>query len=135
MTKQRTIHVDQGKYTIDVHALKKESAEPSAMAGYLSKTAMVTNQDDSLFLTVTLKKSNMITGFQIEGQDGKKLKAIDKHVNEETGVRYELFQLDELVAPLLAHVQYEAEFEGQKINGDEELRLEFNEAYMERQDV
>lgn len=135
MTKQRTIHINNGKYTIDLHALKKDSAEPSAMAGYLSKTAMVTNQGDSLFLTVTLKKSNMITGFQIENQDGEKLEAINKHVNEETGDRYELFQLNQLVSPLTARVQYEAEFEGQKIQGDEELRLEFNETYMERQDA
>lgn len=135
MTKQHMIHVDNGKYTIDVLALKKDSDEPSAMASYLSKTAMVTNQDDSLFLTITLKKSNMITGFQIENQDGEKLEAIDKHVNEETDDRYELFQLDQLVTPLPARVQYEAEFEGQKIQGDEELRLVFNDQYMERQDA
>lgn len=133
MTEQRTIHVDHGKFTIDVHALKKDNDEPSAMASYLSKTAMITNQDDSLFLTVVLKKSNMITGFQIENQDGEKLEAIDQHVNDETDERYELFQLDHFVSPLPVRVQYEAEFEGQKIKGDEELRLEFNEKYMERQ--
>lgn len=135
MTKQHRIHVADGKYTIDVHALKKDSDEPSTMADYLSKTAMVTNKDDSIFLTIMLKKSNMITGFQIENQEGQQLEAIDKHVNEETRDRYELFQLDYLVSPLAVRVQYEAEFEGQKIRGDEELRLVFNKKYMERQDV
>lgn len=135
MTEQRTIHVNNGKYTIDVHALKKDSDDASAMASYLSKTAMVTNQDDSIFLTIVLKKSSMITGFQIENPDGDKLEAIDTRINEETNDRYELFQLDHLVSPLPVHVQYEVEWEGQKIKGDEELRLLFNDNYMKRQDV
>ena len=134
MSKQHTIQVNHGKYSIDVHAIKKDSDEASAMAGYLSKTAMVTNEDNSLFLTIVLKKSDMITGFQIENQDGQKFESIEKHVNEDTGERFELFQLDCLVSPLSAHVQYEAELEGQKIQGDEELRLVFNETYMERID-
>lgn len=132
MSVQEVIQIDEGKYMIDVQTLKKETDEPSAMASYLSPSAIVTNQDDSLYLTVMFMDQKTIVGFQVENQTGEWVEAIDQQVNEEANSRYEMFNLDRLMSPLNVRVQYEIIHEGQKITGDEELRLAFEEESLEK---
>src|SRR5690625_5036192 len=87
------------------------------MAGYLSESAIITNLNGSLSLTLMLKDHQTITGFQVENQ-----KAIEKQVNDETNMRFEMFELDRLPAYLPVRVQYEVEYGGKEIKGDEALR-------------
>src|SRR5690625_2397051 len=95
MTKQSVIHVEEGRYVIHVRTLQEDKDEPSAMAGYLSESAIITNLNGSLSLTLMLKDHQTITGFQVENQE-----AIEKQVNDETNMRYEMFELDRLPAYL-----------------------------------
>lgn len=134
MTKQSMILVDEGKYVIHVQTLKMETDEPSAMANYLSESAIVTNEGGSLYVTFMLMDHQIVTGFQIEDEAGELIQAADKQVNEESNTRFEMFQLGQL--PILLHirVQYEVEHEGQTMKGDEALRLSFDENSLERVD-
>jgi len=129
MTKQSVIHVEEGKYVIHVRTLQEEKDEPSAMAGYLSESAIVTSQDGSLSLTLMLKDHQTITGFQVENQG-----AIEKQINEEKNMRFEQFALERLLAYLPVRVQYKVEYGGKEIKGDEALRLYFDEASLEDAD-
>src|SRR5690625_6287211 len=126
MTKQSVIHVEEGRYVIHVRTLQEDKDEPSAMAGYLSESAIITNLNGSLSLTLMLKDHQTITGFQVENQE-----AIEKQVNDETNMRFEMFELDRLPAYLPVRVQYEVEYGGKEIKSDEALRLYFDEASLE----
>lgn len=126
MTKQSMIPIEEGKYIIRVRTLQEEKDEPSAMADYLSDSAIISNVDGSLNLTLMLKDHQTITGFQVENQE-----AIDKHVNEESNMRFEMFELDQLPVLLPVRVQYEVEYGGKEIKGDEALRLSFDEDSLE----
>src|SRR5690625_7177499 len=93
------------------------------MAGYLSESAIITNLNGSLSLTLMLKDHQTITGFQVENQE-----AIEKQVNDETNMRCERFKLDRLPAYLPVRVQYEVEYAGKEIKGAEAHRLDCDEA-------
>lgn len=126
------INIEEGKHVITVQAFKKEEDEPSAMDNYLSMSAIITKENDDVFLSVMFGDNKTITGFQIENQDGELIEAIDKQVNEEANTRYEMFKLNQLPSAIPARVQYEAEFNGQTIKGDEEMRLCFDEKTLEK---
>lgn len=130
--KQAVIHIDEGKYAIGVQTLQKESDEPSAMAGYLSHSAIVTKQDGSFTLSVMFKGQKTITGFQVENQAGEFMEAVEMQVNEETDMRFEMFELDLLTAVMNVRVQYEVDHDGQKFKGDEALRLVFDEDSLDK---
>lgn len=121
------IHIDEGKYAINVQALKKDTDEPSAMASYLSPLAIVTNQSGTVYLSIMFMDHKTIVGFQVENQAGEWTESIDQQVNEENNNRFEMFKLDRFISPLNVRVQYEIMHEGQKITGDEVLRLAFEE--------
>lgn len=127
MTEQALIHIDEGKYAINVQALKKDTDEPSAMASYLSPLAIVTNQSGTVYLSIMFMDHKTIVGFQVENQAGEWTESIDQQVNEENNNRFEMFKLDRFISPLNVRVQYEIMHEGQKITGDEVLRLAFEE--------
>lgn len=122
MSNNSVINLDQGKYVMRIQALQKDSDEPSVMADYLSESAIVTNEEGSFFLTLMLMEQQVVTGFQVENKE-----AIEKQVNEETNNRFELFELEQLSTILSVRVQYEIEYEGQEIKGDEALRLSIDE--------
>src|SRR5690625_7877843 len=129
MTKQSVIHVEEGRYENHVRTQQEDKDEPSAMAGNLSESAIITNLKGSLSLTLMLKEHQTNTGCQVENQ-----KAIEKQVNDETNMRFEMFELDRLPAYLPVRVQYEVEYGGKEIKGDEALRLYFDEASLEDAD-
>ncbi|MEC2158882.1 NEAT domain-containing protein [Virgibacillus halodenitrificans] len=126
------INVDEGTYAIKIQAMKKNEDEPSAMASFLSESAIIENQAGSLSLIITLLDAKTITGFQVKNQAGEEINAFDKRLNEEANTRDEVFKIDELTTSLGARVQYEAVYQGQKIQGDEELRLIFVEESLEK---
>ena len=72
------INIEEGKYAIGVGTLQKDTDEPSAMANYLSKIAIVTRQDDILRLSLLLQSQKTITGFQVENQAGEWRKLLKK---------------------------------------------------------
>ncbi len=127
-----TINIDEGKYAIKLQAMKKDEDEPSAMGTYLSNSATVTKEADSVTLTITLLDDKIITGFQVNDHAGEEITASDKKVDDEANTRDEMFKLDQLTTPLHVRVQYEVEYEGQVMKGDEELRLVFDEASLEK---
>jgi heme-binding NEAT domain protein len=129
---QSTIHIDEGKYVIDVQTLQKEKDEPSAMANYLSQSAIVTNQDGSLTLTVMIEGHETITGFQVENEAGELKEAAEIQVNEETNRRFEMFELDSLTSILYVRVQYEVDHDGRIFKGDEALRLSLDKESLEK---
>lgn len=126
------INIEDGKYAIGVQTLQKEADEPSAMANYLSQTAIVTSQEGILTLSLLLQGQKTITGFQVENQSGELLKAIDVQVDDESDRRFEMFELDLLTSILNVRVQYEIEHDGQNFKGDEALRLSFDEESLEK---
>src|SRR5690625_4798455 len=129
MTKQSVIHAEEGRYVIHVRTLQEDKEEPSAMAGYLSESAIITNLNGSLSMTLMLKDNHTITRLHAEDQE-----AIEKQVNDETNMLYEMFELDRLPDYLPVRVQYEVEYGGKEIKGDEALRLYFDEASLEDAD-
>lgn len=131
MTKESFIKINEGKHFISVQTLKKETDEPSAMASYLAPSAIVTQQDGSLMLTLMLEDHKTTTGFQVETQAGALIEAIEQQVNEETNKRFEMFKLDRLPIILPVRVQYEVLHDGENIKGDEALRLIFDETSLE----
>ena len=131
---QKEIKLDEGKFAIGVETLQKDSDEPSAMANYLSKIAIVTRQDGVLRLSLLLQSQKTITGFQVEKQAGELVEAVEKKVDDEMDRRFEMFELEHLPSILNVRVQYEVDHEGQKFKGDEALRLHFNEESLEKLD-
>lgn len=128
------IKIEEGKYAIGVETLQKDTDEPSAMANYLSKMAIVTRQDDFLTLSLLLQSQKTIIGFQVENQAGELIEAIEQQVDDEMDRRFEMFELDHLTSIVNVRVQYEVDHEGQKFKGDEALRLQFNEESLEKLD-
>lgn len=130
--KQTDIDIEEGKYAIGVETLKQDIDEPSAMANYLSKMAIVTRQDNFLTLSLLLQNQKTITGFQVESQTGEWVEAIEKQVDDEMDRRFEMFELAHLTSIINVRVQYEVEHEGQSFEGDEALRLSFDEESLEK---
>lgn len=121
-----TIKLEDGKYAVRVQALKKEADEPSAMEPYLGEVAIVTVTAGKNYLTLMLREQDMITNFQLL-HGGHPIERRNSHVNEELNNRYEIFELEELQATVIARVQYELFHEGREIKGDEQLRLVLDE--------
>lgn len=128
------ITLDNGKYAIQFQALKKDNDEPSVMADYLSQVAVVTKQDDFLALSLLFQSEQTITGFQIDRGDGEFVEAIEKHVDEEMERRSEAFALNTLHKHMPVRVQYEVAHEGKTFEGDEMLRLVFDEDSLKKVD-
>lgn len=126
-----TIQLDDGKYVVTVQALKKNEDEKSAMAPYLSETAIVTVLEGKTYVTLMLKEQQVVTDFQIALDEEAFISNIDYQINEELNSRYEMFELEELKGTLLARVQYELTYEGQRISGDEQLRIVLDEDSIE----
>jgi len=118
-----TINLEQGKYIAQIQTLKKDEDESSAMAPYLSEHAIITHESDHYFITLMIQEEHVITGFQLIQKDRELNQAIDKQIDQETKVRYEIFQLANLQTIIHARVQYEIDHEGNIFKGDEELRL------------
>src|SRR5699024_4757106 len=78
-----TVQMENGKYTIQLQALKKDTDEPSVMADYLSQVAIVTKHDDHVTMTLLFQSEKTITGFQVQEEDGELIEAIEKHVDPE----------------------------------------------------
>ena len=121
-----TIKLEDGKYAVTVQALKKEADEPSAMEPYLGEVAIVTVAGGRTYLTFMLREQNIITNFQLLHGDHP-IERMNSQVNEELNNRYEIFELEELKATVIARVQYELTHEGREIKGDEQLRLVLDE--------
>lgn len=121
-----TIQLEEGKYLIALEALKKDEDEASAMAPYLGEHGIITIHEGKSYLTLMLMEQNIITNFDLLGEEGARSK-LDSQINEELNSRYEMFELPELAKELLARVQYELEYEGREIKGDEQLRLVLDE--------
>lgn len=125
------IKIEEGSHVLTVQAFKMKEDEPSAMDNYLSMSAIVKRAGNDLFLSVMFGDNKTITGFQIENEAGELVEANEKQANEEKNTRYEMFKIDKLKTEITARVQYEADFNGQTIKGDEEMRLRFDPATLE----
>ena len=121
------INIGEGNRIIGVRTHQKDTIKPSVMAGYLGETASLSVKDNTLKLTLTITDHKTITGFQVEGPTGELMEAVEKQVDAEANKREETFELDHLRSPLNVQVQYTVEHGGKEINGDEGLRLSFDE--------
>jgi len=120
------INVDEGKYVIQVKAMKSSADDPSAMAPYLSNNCIVTNVSGQYFVTLMILEEQIITGFQLKNKADEYINCIEQHRDEEATTRYEIFQLEQLQTIHHARVQYKVNHEGNAFEGDEELRLFFD---------
>lgn len=123
---EKEIKLTPGKYVIQVQAIQLESDESSAMAPYLAEHAMVTKENEKVFVTLMIKEQEIVTGFQIEDNDETFVQSIDQQIDEEANVRYEIFPLNKLTTTVKARVQYTIPHEGKDFSGDELLRLFFD---------
>jgi|SRR5699024_884202 len=121
-----SIQLTDGKYAVNVRALKSELEEASAMSPYLGEISIVTVVKGKYYLTFMLKEEHIIKQFQLI-VDGKLIDRFDGKKNEDLNNRYEMFELRELPKTIQARVKYELTHEGQEIKGDEELRLILDE--------
>lgn len=121
-----SITVDEGKFVVQVQALKQSEDEPSAMAPYISKNSIITNEQGNLFLTLMFTEQHIITGFQIKNNAGEFVSCVNAHIDTKTNARYENFTLDTLQPIHDARVQYKVDYDGSTFEGDETLRLSFD---------
>lgn len=122
----KSIPIDEGKFVVQVQALKQSEDEASAMAPYISKNSIITNEQGKLFLTIMFTEQDIITGFQIKNKHGEFISCVNAHTDIETNARYENFTLDSLLPFHDARVQYKVEHDGNIFEGDETLRLFFD---------
>lgn len=122
----KAINVDEGKYVIQVTAMKKAEDEPSAMAPYLSNNSIITNVSGQYFVTLMILEEQIITRFQLKNKTDEYINCIEQHKDKEAATRYEIFQLEEFQTIHDARVQYKVNNNGNVFEGDEELRLFFD---------
>jgi len=122
-----TINLEQGKYIAQIQTLKKDEDESSAMAPYLSEHVIITHESGHYFITLMIQEEQVVTGFQLIKKDGELNHAIDQQIDQDTKVRYEIFQLENFRTMIPAQVQYEIDHEGSTFKGDEKLRLYINQ--------
>lgn len=120
------ITLDEGKYVVQVKAMKLDVDEPSAMAPYLSNNSIITNISGQYFLTLMILEEHIITGFQLKNNVNELKNCIERHRDETAKTRYEIFQLEEFRTIHEVQVQYEVDHEGKVFEGDEKLRLFFD---------
>ena len=120
------IHLNEGKYVIPVEAIKKDSDELSAMAPLLDKNSLITKQSNFLFIALIIRDEHVITGLQLKNESGIWVEAKEKQTDEQSNIRYEVFDIGTLHHMIDARVQYEVEQNGQTFSGDEELRLKLD---------
>ncbi|MCF3943391.1 NEAT domain-containing protein [Oceanobacillus alkalisoli] len=106
---------EDGEYTINAVALKKDSDDPSGAAGFIDEKAVLKIVDGKATLVITVPHNEMaeVTGIQIEG--------IEATVTEDDAARSMAFPLETVKAELHAQVQYEVPAIGMK--GDEPFRF------------
>src|SRR5699024_2005047 len=123
---RKPIDLKEGKYVIQVEAMKKSEDETSAMSPYLSNNTILTKLSSQFYVTLMLNEEQTITGLQIKNKHDEYTNSIDQHIDTASNTRYEIFQLDEFQTILNARVQYKVEHDGKTFEGDEELRLVFD---------
>lgn len=119
-------NLEDGKYVIPVEAIKKDNDEPSAMAPFLDKNSLITKQSNFLFIALIIREEHVITGLQLKSEAGTWVEAKEKQTDQESNIRYEVFDIGTLHDVIEARVQYEVEQNGQTFSGDEKLRLKLD---------
>jgi len=120
------ITLDDGKFLVNVQAIQQHSNETSAMQPYLSHHAILTKEKENIFLTLMIQEQKVITGLQVIDENREAITSFERQVDEENGIRYEIFQLPQLFTLMSIQVQYEVEHKGDTFTGDEPLRLYFD---------
>lgn len=123
----KRIELEEGKYVVQVQAIKKDEDEPSAMAPYLSNNSIITKEADKVFMTLMIVNEQVITGLQIKNEADEHVERVNVHQDDEANTRYEIFEFTQFQTLYEARVQYEIEHEGENFKGDEPLRLAFDE--------
>jgi|SRR5690625_693197 len=123
----KLIELHDGKYVVEVQAIKKDSTETSAMAPYLANNAIITKEAGQNFVTLVINEEEVVKGLQVKSSDNTFKNSINNQVNQDENVRYEIFHLEQIQTILPARVQYKINYEGNIIEGDEELRLFIND--------
>ena len=123
----KLIELNDGKYVVEVQAIKKDSTETSAMAPYLANNAIITKEAGQNFVTLVINEEEVVKGLQVKSSDNTFKNSINNQVNQDENVRYEIFHLEQIQTILPARVQYKINYEGNIIEGDEELRLFIND--------
>lgn len=123
----KLIELQDGKYIVEVQAIKKDSSETSAMAPYLENNAIITKEAGQNFVTLVINEEEIVKGLQVKSGDRTFNDSINKQVNKDENIRYEIFHLEQIQTVLPARVQYKINHEGNIIEGDEELRLLIND--------
>lgn len=123
----KLIELHDGKYVVEVQAIKKDSTETSAMAPYLANNAIITKEAGQNFVTLVINEEEVVKGLQVKSSDNTFKDSINNQVNQDENIRYEIFHLEQIQTILPARVQYKVNYEGDIIEGDEELRLFIND--------
>src|SRR5690625_7075381 len=66
------------------------------MQPYLSHHAILTKEKENIFLTLMIQEQKVITGLQVIGETRKAITSFERQVDEESEIRYEIFQLPQL---------------------------------------
>ncbi|SHG51646.1 NEAT domain-containing protein [Ornithinibacillus halophilus] len=121
------ITTDTEYYTIDFAALHAEEEKPSTMAGFMAKTAFVSEQDGKVAVTIGVADQT-VTKLQLNGQD-----SVASEVKNAT--RFETFEFESLPASAEGYVEYQAPFGGDIHYGKADFRMVFDESTVEEADL
>lgn len=77
--------------------------KPSSMGRYLSEDVFVNVQDGKKEVTITVNDHKTVTKLQVNGKDSVSAKL-------DGNKRYETFKIDDVTAPVMAYVEYQAPF-------------------------
>src|SRR5690625_1102353 len=94
-------NIKDGEYDIIAKAINADKDEPSGAAGFIEEDAVISVQDGTIELTITIPHNEMaqVSGLQIEGNEPK--------VIEDEEAKHKTYTLEHLKSELMAQVQYE----------------------------
>lgn len=118
--------LEDGKYVVEIQAIKKDSDETSAMDPYLARHAIISKEAEKTYLTIMIQEANIVTDFKLEDKQGNLVNCLEQKIDEAKNNRYEIFEFYPSTSALQARVQYEVDHEGSTFKGDEQFRLLFD---------
>lgn len=121
------INLELGNYTIEFKAAKAEAAETSSMARYLDNPAKVSVRDDAIYVTLKINDHKTVTGFQVEGKE-----PVNVNVDEGNNLREVTYKLDKFYNLHEARVQYTVATPMGTHEGNQPLRLIFDQNSVEQ---
>lgn len=131
---KKLIDLQEGKYIIRMKAVKSDSSAVSAMDPYVANNCVITKTNHQTFITLQIKEHEVVKVLQLIKEDGAYIDSLDQHIDYDSNIRYEIFPVESLQTLISARVQYKVPHGESFFEGDETLRLYFDETTLQSTD-